>query len=287
MTRLALVTCLDQPGLTSDDELLSQALQAEGVEVCALAWNNAQVDWSPFDGILIRSAWDYHQHLSAFTDWIAGIEASGVPLWNAPDTLRWNVNKTYLRHLAEAGVATVPTHWIGQGAENVDVHGIMQSRGWTDVVLKPAVSAGGRGVTRYKEGDPVPSVVELTAATAQSELMLQPFLPEIDRGELSFILLHGELSHVVRKMPKQGDFRVQAKFGGSVERVDPAPSMVEQAMQAAAVAGNPLYARVDGLDIDGQLLVMELELIEPDLFFHAAPESAARMAAVLARTIRP
>ena len=283
MTRIAIATCIDQPGLTPDDELFGEALTSLGTRWSAVPWNDDAADWTSFDGIVIRSTWDYHQHLANFLDWIARVEASGISLWNAPASLRWSLDKNYLRDLAAAGISTIPTSWVERGTRSVDLPRIMSENRWTDVVIKPAVSAGGRGLKRYTHENLAVAASELPQAAARSDLLIQPFLPEIEQGELSFILFNGSISHVVRKTPQGGDFRVQEKFGGSVELVTPSPSMLRQAELVASIKGEHLYARVDGLDIDGRLVVMEVELVEPDLFLRTFPASALQFANALRR----
>ena len=283
MTRIAIATCIDQPAITSDDELLGQALTSVGISWSAVPWNGDEADWTRFDGVLIRSTWDYHQHFDAFLEWIMHIETSGIPLWNEPGILRWSLNKTYLRDLAAADIPVVPTCWVERGTKTVDLLQIMEANRWTEVVVKPAVSAGGRGLMRYNRQSVALAGSEVPKAARWSDLLIQPFLPEIEQGELSFVLIGGAISHVVRKTPQRGDYRVQAKFGGSVDLVTTTRSMVNQASLAASLKGEPLYARVDGLEIDGQLIVMEVELVEPDLFFHLAPTAALQFAATLRR----
>ena len=263
MIRIAIATCIEQPALTLDDELLGQALTSVGIVWSAVPWNDEEVDWARFDGILIRSTWDYHQHFDAFLGWTTHVEASGIPLWNEPGILRWNLNKNYLRDLEAAGIPTIPTWWIERGDETVELLHIMEEKRWTDVIVKPAVSAGGRGLMRYGRENVALAGSELALAAIWSDLLIQPFLPEIEQGELSFVLFDGAISHVVRKTPQRGDYRVQAKFGGSVELVTPTASIMQQATRAASVKGEQLYARVDGLEISGRLIVMEVELVEP------------------------
>jgi glutathione synthase/RimK-type ligase-like ATP-grasp enzyme len=281
MTELAIATYAGHPDLTDDDALLGEALIRIGITWTAVPWDAPDTDWSGYDAVLIRSTWDYHEKAEAFFIWAAQLEASGTPLWNSAATVRRNGNKMYLRELEQAGVATVPTFWIVQGAERPDVRSIATEQGWSEIIAKPAVSAGGRGLLRWavsSDGAPDDALSELAAG---SDVLIQPFLPQIRSGEWSFVFFDGALSHVVRKTPGAGDYRVQAKFGGGVERVDPPVELIEQAWRAASLAGADLYARVDGIPLDGKLVVMEVELIEPDLFFHVAPEAASTLAAAI------
>ncbi len=79
-----------------------------------------------------------------------------------------------------------------------------------------------------------------------------------------------------------GDFRVQRDFGGSAQTADPSPRLIAQAQAVLeAIEADLLYARVDAIERDGQLFLMELELIEPHLFFEQDPASSARFAEAL------
>jgi len=118
--------------------------------------------------------------------------------------------------------------------------------------------------------------------------MVQQFIPGIrTRGEWSLSFFAGRFSHAVIKTPKAGDFRVQAEHGGSERRVPPPDFVLAAAKRAlAALAEVPLYARVDGVENDGQFLLMELELIEPTLYLTHDPEAPARFADAIAGAMR-
>ena len=115
--------------------------------------------------------------------------------------------------------------------------------------------------------------------------MLQPFMKSvIKKGELSAIVINGKVTHGVRKQAKFGDFRVQHEFGGTSESVDlsdEAIQLAEDAIQSCPYF--PLYGRVDMVwDENNELVVSELELIEPELFFRNNPEAATLLAHTLA-----
>jgi glutathione synthase/RimK-type ligase-like ATP-grasp enzyme len=221
------------------------------------------VRWQDFEAVVIRSTWDYHRRYDDFLRWLDRME--GINLFNPVQVVRWNANKTYLRDLAAGGIAVVPTLWP---TRHTEIPILMRENGWRQAVLKPTISA-----TAYQT-HLITSEDQL--APFSGEMMLQPFMPEIaENGEWSLIFFHGRFSHAVLKRPKAGDFRVQHDFGGTIEALLPPPSLIEQAVTAVAKVNSPLlYARVDGIDVDGKLYLMELELIEPDLFLN--PETAAR-----------
>ncbi|MFM8912572.1 MAG: hypothetical protein ACKOE6_06560, partial [Flammeovirgaceae bacterium] len=96
-------------------------------------------------------------------------------------------------------------------------------------------------------------------------------------GEVSLIYFNKQYSHAVLKTPAQGDFRVQADHGGNTIAYQPSRHLVDVgAVILSKIPHEVLYARVDGVVRDNEFYLMELELIEPELFFHLAPGAAAR-----------
>lgn len=279
--RVALVTCASIPELNDDDRPLLAALWRLGVEAEPAVWDDPAVRWDGYDAAVIRSAWDYHLAPAAFLAWLARLEALGLPVWNPASVVRANLDKSYLKELAAAGVGVAPTTWVEKGSR-ADLDELLAARGWDDAVVKPSVSAGAFRTSRVRRGREGGQAA-LDEVLAHAGALLQPFLPEIEtEGEWSFIFLGGEFSHAVLKTPRAGDFRVQAEHGGRAERRAPPPGLLIQARDAAVAGPRPwLYARVDGVRRGGDLLVVELELIEPCLFLSYAPGAAEKLAAAI------
>jgi glutathione synthase/RimK-type ligase-like ATP-grasp enzyme len=275
--------------LAPDDQLLREALAARGARPQAVIWDDEAVDWAGFDACVVRSVWDYHFKHERFLAWARRVGAQ-VPLWNRPELLAWNSEKSYLRELAERGVPTIPTEWLARGSA-AQLSALLAERGWSEAVIKPTVDLGALNLRRIHAGGNGIDQIALEGLLAQHEVMVQPFLPAIEaEGETSLIYVAGELSHTVRKRPKQGDFRVQPSWGGSVDAVEPSAAELEAAARALATIDAPptLYARVDLVAGEGgEPLLIELELIDPHLFLGEAPETTAALAdAVLARLLR-
>lgn len=279
---IALATSEELPELDPDDAPLVAALAERGLEPRPVVWSDPDVDWAAFDLCLVRSVWDYFHRPAEFLDWV---ERAGraVPLWNPPETVRWNAHKSYLRDLEARGVAVIPTAWARRG-EAADLAAILAERGWDDAVVKPAVAGGSLGLRRV--GDVAAAQAHLDRLLAEGDAMIQPFLPSIGDGELSVICIEGEPRHAVRKTPRAGDIRVQPEHGGVVERAEPDAAEAEAVAAVLAALEHPaLYARVDLVrGPGGEPLLIELECIEPRLFLEQAPETAGHVAdAVLAR----
>jgi glutathione synthase/RimK-type ligase-like ATP-grasp enzyme len=276
--RIAIATCAGYADLKVDDELLRQALEERGCEGQAVVWDEEGIDWGEFDLCLVRSTWDYHEKHREFLAWARRVEAVSA-LRNPAHLIAWNSDKTYLRELAEAGVRIVPTLWVDRD-DDTELARMLESQGSGEAVVKPTVDLGARNLRRVRTGE-VPEALE--AALRRSPVaMVQPFLPSLEaEGELSLIYLDGELSHAVRKCPASGDFRVQSIWGGTVERVDPGPREVDLAEQALQQLDEPpLYARADLVtDLDGAPCLIELELIEPNLYLSQHPPAVDALAA--------
>ena len=108
--------------------------------------------------------------------------------------------------------------------------------------------------------------------------MIQPFVKEVlDEGEYSLFYFNGEYSHAILKTPADGDFRVQEEHGGSLQPVIPDASMLRACKQALqAMPTDSLYARVDLIRYQHQWAIIELELIEPSLYFNLDEASQPR-----------
>lgn len=283
---VALVTCSKLTSPCEDARALQPLLADRGLRLAHPCWNDPEVDWSEFALVLVRSTWDYHLHHADFLAWIDGLEAAGVRLWNPPEVLRWNSDKTYLEDLEAAGVPITPTGWIEQGGL-IDLGAVLELEGWDEAVVKPTVSAGAHETFATSASRAARDAQRLQDLVREQAMMIQQLLPEVrTQGELSLMFLDGEFTHAVRKLPAEGDFRVQEHMGGRSEAAEVSDATVAAARKALDAAERPwLYARVDGVLQKKTFVLMELELIEPSLFLglDASGKAAARLADAIAR----
>ena len=285
---VALVTYDARTEVTDDDRLFADALSARGATVHAVPWPDPAAQWSSFDAVVVRSPWDYFLRAHEFHQWLDRLERGRVPVHNDVRILRWNADKSYLRDVGARGIPVIPTRWLTAGSAS-SLAELRRETGWSELVVKPTVSGGAHRTWRAApsaEGDDDARLAEMVAEGA---VMVQPLVAEIEReGEWSLVFFAGRYSHAVLKRPRTGDFRVQREHGGTLEAAEPAASVIAagaRAIEAIPLGeGPPLYARVDGCIVDGELLLMELEVLEPELFLRCAAESADRLAdALLAR----
>jgi glutathione synthase/RimK-type ligase-like ATP-grasp enzyme len=276
-----LATCRHLPQLTPDDELLRLALEARGARVEAAPWDSIASNHGAGPVVCLRSTWDYHRRWVEFRDWVGEFARHPGRLWNPADTVLWNADKIYLRDLARAGVTMPETRWSEPGSRP-DWDAFLRDTGAHRAVLKPRISATAHGTYAVEPGRRL-SDAEWAPLEAFGALV-QAFVPEILEGEASLVFIDGGFSHAAHKRPAGGDFRVQRDFGGSIEPLAPDRSLTTFAQRVlAAVPCDWVYARVDLVRTPRGPTLMELELIEPDLFLGLGPEAADRLAGALMR----
>jgi glutathione synthase/RimK-type ligase-like ATP-grasp enzyme len=272
-----LATSADHRDLSDDDRLLVDALAERGLRAEPAVWNDPAVDWGAARSIMLRSVFDYVADRDEFCAWAERV-SSVTALHNPARVIRWNSHKTYLRELESRGIPIVPTAWVDAGSA-VDLSALLGERGWNDAVVKPTIGNGARGARRVSTAD---GQTELDALLAERDVMIQPYLSATEEpGEHALIHFGGRFSHAVRKD------QMLAGRPFSFDRtppVEPDPRELALADQVLASFGEPalLYARVDTI-IDGDVIrLMELEVIEPVLFFSKSPGAAGRAADELA-----
>lgn len=287
---LALVSCTTLPEPDPDAAPLAAALESAGLTGRVLAWDEPGVDWSAARMTVFRSAWNYPLHRDAFLAW-AEATARVSKLWNPLAIVRWNSHKSYLLDLEQQGIPVTPTALLPRGSGR-SLAEILAERGWTHVVVKPAVSAASFRTRHFDrqqgESQLAAGEAHLRTLADDGDVLVQQYLPSVEGyGERALVWIDGQVTHAVRKSPR---------FEGEDESVSAAavePSPAERALAGRAIAAgtsttdSPLfYGRIDvAPDPDGEPVVMELELIEPSLFFAQSPEALKRYVAAIRRIL--
>jgi glutathione synthase/RimK-type ligase-like ATP-grasp enzyme len=253
--------------------LLQREFGLLDVDLSLCSYTDPSVDWSTFDAVIPKSAWDYFHDPRGFVRWLDKITAMGVRSINDAELIKWNHDKSYLADLWNAGVLVAPFTYFPQGSDPAAVVTEYKMEGWDRAVLKPAVSAGAWKTELLDVHEELKIESVASEILRGSGLVVQPFFQEIQTdGEWSVYFIDGEPSHAVVKTPKAGDFRSQAIWGGHT-RPEKAPDWLLDATAKVLYAAPllPTYGRVDGFVRDGEFHLMELELIEPYFFFELAP----------------
>ena len=261
--------------ILQEDRILFNALERKGLRVHRIDWTNNEFDWSSTRAVVFRSVWDYPQRYEEFVRFLKYVDTKTVMI-NPLKTILWNLDKHYLRDLENSGIRIPHTIYIEKN-ESITLHQLHSQNRFTEFILKPAMSAGARHTYRIDSNNLDRHEEIFQQLITNEPMMLQPFLHHVlTDGERTVIIINGKYSHAVLKKVKSGDFRVQDDFGGTVRHYRPTSEEIEFAEHAVSVCSPlPLYARVDLLrDNSNQLVISELELIEPELWFRFHPVAA-------------
>ncbi|MCX7666042.1 MAG: hypothetical protein N2112_10875 [Gemmataceae bacterium] len=262
-----------------EEGLLAQHLTARGLSCRRISWADPTFDWSSVRVCVFRSTWDYFERFREFSAWMERI-ATVTRFINSAELIRWNWNKKYLLELNHQGIPIPKTILFSQG-EKPALRENMKQQGWQQAIFKPVISGAGRHTYLLQENQIESLEPRLHQLLETEDFLLQEFLSGIlEVGEISLIVIDGEYTHAVRKIGKPGDFRVHDDHGGSVHPYQATPeekAWAEKIVQACPEI--PLYARVDLVrDQLDNLKLMELELIEPELFFRFHEPAAEKLA---------
>ncbi len=280
MSTCAFLSIENPKGWFIDDALAEPALAELGWRVETLAWKQS-ADWDAYDLVIVRSPWDYHQSPLAFYGVLDTIEGSRARLEKPLALMRWNSDKRYLLDLQDRGARLVPT-LPGVSLDPADLLEQIDTLGGDEFIVKPRTGANADQIHRLRRKCLAADSIAPAADLGAQPFLIQPFVPAITtEGEYAVIFFSGEYSHCVLKKPGRGDFRVQEEHGGSATGVSAPPaSLIEAAQTALATLDTvPLYARVDLVRMGpDDFALMELELIEPALYFRQCSEAPGRFA---------
>lgn len=278
----------DMGDYVTDAELSIEPMARRGWVVEMVAWQDERVNWDDYDAVYICTPWDYPQHADKFVAVLERIDHSSAELVNCLSLVRWTLAKSYLKDLEARGAAIVPSSWY----EDIDAGMFPEyfaAHQTNKVVIKPLI--GANAMDTYVLTNPVAQdvVANLVQVFSGRPYFVQPFIEQIQHeGEYSLFFFSGKYSHAILKSPKTGDFRVQEEHGADISSVQPDAELVDVASKVISLVDpGPVYVRADFVRGDGgRYLLMELELIEPSLYFRTNSGAAERFATAFDRNFR-
>ena len=262
-----------------EDELVINALKEKNLSVVKKDWNDSIFDWETTRSILFRSTWDYFDKFELFKKWFNKTKNKCLMI-NSTETIEWNIDKHYLLDLQEHQIPIPNSEFIKRGS-SIDLSLLMQKKNWNEIVVKPTISGAAKNTYRLKEEEIIQFGPTWEKLIYKEDFIVQEFQNNvITEGEVAMIVIGGKFTHAVLKKAKEGDFRVQDDFGGSIAIYNPSEEMVKLAEKCTRILTPiPSYARVDIIwDNLRELAVSELELIEPELWFRLNPNAAQKLA---------
>ena len=263
----------------TENKLLKKELELLGLNVIIKDWNSKKFDWSKAEYAIFRSTWDYFDNFKLFSNWLEKNKYE-INFINSLEIIKWNLDKVYLLELEEKGLNIAPTILIKKN-QHTTLKKLFEDTGWQEAVLKPTVSGAARHTYRINRNSYNDYEDIFRDLICNEDFLFQEFIKNIiSKGELSLIVIGGKYTHAVKKTAKKGDFRVQDDHGGKVEVYYASDKEIEFAEKCINLCLEmPLYARVDiAYDNNNELSLVELELIEPELWFRNNKKSAKLLA---------
>jgi hypothetical protein len=285
--KIALLSIDDLTGFVADDELVVEPLREFGHVAEFVPWQKTGVAWREYGGVIIRTTWDYQNHLAAFIEVLQEIE-SQTRLANPLEIVQWNADKKiYLQDLAKKGASIVPTIWNDSKIESGQIEKWFEQLQSDELVIKPTVGANAQDALRLQRG--AQDGGRLSTLFDNRSCMIQPFMRGItEEGEFSLFYINGEYSHAILKTPAPGDFRVQEEHNGIIKSIEPSPGLLAAGKEVLKhISAALLYARVDFVRTEKEeFALMELELIEPSLYLRTAMHAPRFFAEAIDRWVR-
>lgn len=291
--KIALITYQDKgayasPTAVNEDDKLLEFLQQKGLNMEKVIWNDTRIKWENYDLAILKSPWDYFDLIADFYDWLEMLRTKNIRLLNPTAIVKWNADKHYLQDIKAKGLSITPSIFLEKESSVNLAHYFGEFKA-EKLIVKPCVSGGAKNTFKVTRANVDEINVKLEALIHEEAFIVQPFLTEIEEsGEWSFLFFDQKFSHALLKKAKSGDFRVQHAHGGSIHPQQAPRQLLKTAQRYVdQFASNCLYARVDGTVVNGDFLLMEMELIEPFLFLDTDPDSFERYHQALIKLIGP
>ena len=281
--KCALLTMKDLSKFECYDNLIVNPLEEMGWICDQVPWDtNKLIDWDQYDSVIIRSTWNYQENFLKFINVLKEINSSSADLQNPIDIVEWNLNKQYLKDLEDKNIKIVPSQWFKNFIPKEIIQSFLNFNS-KKIIIKPCISANADFTYILEEKTALSKLKTLKKDFIDKEFIIQPFIQDIkNEGEYSLIYFGNTLSHVLLKTPKVGDFRVQEEHGGTLKSIiNPEQALFRFGKNVInKLPRTCLYSRVDIVRNKNEFLLMEVELIEPSLYFNMDSKSPKKFVEV-------
>lgn len=271
MKKVIILTSLMVPELLDYDQELMHQLKSLGLNVDFVVWETEKEKLIGSDLVIFRSTWGYHLKINEFKEFLDFLDENKIKSLNPTNIIRKNLHKFYLKELRDSGFDILDTIFVDINSNQSIIEIIRED--WDKFIIKPAISAASSDTYLFDKTSLEKASEVFNELYRNGDILLQRFYPEVKNGEISTIFFNRNFHYSVRKTPMKNDYRVQSTFGGFYEVIHPEKHILEAVKNAAyQFIDNCLYVRVDGLVVDNRFRIMEIELIEPDLYLNIFPD---------------
>ncbi len=265
--------------IIKEDYLVQRSLENLGLKVARKDWDNSEFKWEETKYALFRTTWDYFDKFKKFKKWLEKTK-NKTKFINSYEQIIWNTDKHYLLELSNKNIKIPPTEIIAKNTKKT-LKEVFAKSNFKEIIIKPTVSGAGRHTYRINKNNINKYENIFSLLLKKEDFMVQEFQKNIlTKGEISIMLINGEHSHAILKKAKKNEFRVQDDFGGTVHSYSASKEEIKFAENIISIIKpKPVYARVDlMLNNKNKIVLSELELIEPEMWFRKNPLAAEILA---------
>lgn len=234
----------------------------------------------PFDVVILKSIWGYHLRYQTFLKQISILRKNGIKLINNYDFIFWNIDKyKYLHELKNINI--VPTKLLNfkhikriSEIRNILLQ-ISKTLNTNILVIKPRISESGYLTFKYDVTMDTRSVITFLKQNKELDFIAQPYRSGVLTGEVSVVMINGTPLYGIKRFP--GIF--SEKFDPVYIRFTSLPAVIKKGVDILKTVllerfgVLPNICRADFLKFNNGYEILEVELIDPDLFFRYIPYS--------------
>ncbi|MEE3294607.1 MAG: glutathione synthase [Pseudomonadota bacterium] len=167
------------------------------------------VNLSLMDIILMRQEPPFNMNYITYTHLLEHLSKK-TKVINNPVSVRNAPEKLLVTCFNELMPPTIITRNLGS------INSFLET--YQEIVIKPLYGKGGEGIIRARaDSDDILKVIKEYLFTEKEPIMIQPFLPEVTKGDKRIILIKGEPVGCLNRIPAEGEFRSNLGVGGQPE----------------------------------------------------------------------
>lgn len=262
----------------TDDILLKQELLKNNINAKIIAWEDEQ-DYRNFDLVIIRSIWGYEKNIQKFEKFLDIAIKNNIRVFNSISIMKNNYYKEKQFELLDKyNIPHIETTFISKNCSNIKKEIEANKKG--EMIIKPSISASGNNTFLISDEVERKNIISLNEVNEKfkeinkkTSLMLQPFIKEIDEGEISLIYINGKFSHAIKRFPSIFN---NSKGISYISKVSKELLDLGEKVLKIREYQKALFERIDVVKVNNEYIVMEIELVEPDFFIRNIPNKKVR-----------
>ena len=253
-----------------EDFFLKDALNKEGINAKIMPWE--ELDSLKDETVLIKSTWGFHKKLSTWNKWLDYLEKNKITVLNPLNIIKDNFDKEKQFSILDKNkVKHIDTLFIMNDDTSLDkIEEFLKK--YQTIVLKPAISES--GYNTYKVSNKK-ELEECLPKFKHEKILVQPYIKDIDKGEYSLIYIDNKLVNVVLKY---NDIFMNSNSVKYIEKEEIPKEVLSLATNTHKISNykDYLFMRIDIIKNESNYEIMEVELLDPNLYLNYIPDKKQR-----------